>query len=152
GAKAELFASSFFPAHPKHLSPKPLQDPMPEIDDGEITKEQLLKSLQSAKAYGAPGPSGIPNVALQSAEKFFTDTLYSILMASLRIRYYPQRFRIFKTIVLRKPGRSDYTIAKSYRPIALQETMGKVIEATMARHITGLLEDNDRLPQHHYRG
>jgi hypothetical protein len=55
-------------------------------------------------------------------------------------------------ITLRKPGKDDYTKAKSYCPIALEETLGKVVEAVVARKISLLAERFNLLPANHFGG
>jgi hypothetical protein len=46
---------------------------------------------------------------------------------------------------LRKPNKEDYTISKAYRPIALLNTIGKILELVMARKLSQLVEENDLL-------
>ena len=55
-------------------------------------------------------------------------------------------------MVLRKPGKPDYTVTKAYRPIALENTLGKVLESVMADTISYLTETYELLPAHHYGG
>ena len=38
-------------------------------------------------------------------------------------------------VVLRKPGKDDYTLPKSYRPIGLLSVLGKVLKRMMVRRI-----------------
>jgi hypothetical protein len=52
------------------------------------------------------------------------------------------------TVVLKKPGKDDYTQAKSYRPIALLEAVGKVIETVVARRLTAIAETYKILPKY----
>ena len=50
-------------------------------------------------------------------------------------------------IVLKKPGKADYTILKAYRPITLLNTLGKVFESVLARRISAMAEQHMLLPQ-----
>ncbi len=70
------------------------------------------------------------------------------MQACLRIGYHPIAFKRATTIVLKKPGKSDYTQAKSYRPIALLETISKAIETVVAKRLTRLAEEHNVLPKH----
>lgn len=56
------------------------------------------------------------------------------------------------TVVLRKPGCSDYSLAKSYRPIALMSCMGKILSSCMAEAVEYEMEKHGLFPQHHYGG
>ena len=47
----------------------------------------------------------------------------------------PQRYRESTTIVLRKDGKKDYSLPGSYRPIALENTLVKVVEKALANRI-----------------
>ena len=58
----------------------------------------------------------------------------------------------FKTITLRKPGKPDYSLPKAYRPIALEDTLSKVVESLMARKLAMLAEQYDLLPPTHFGG
>ncbi len=55
-------------------------------------------------------------------------------------------------IVLHKPGKDNYTIPKAYRPIALEETLGKILKSVMVGWMMDMLEANGHLPDHHYGG
>jgi len=55
-------------------------------------------------------------------------------------------------VVLRKPGKDDYTIPKAYRPIALLNTIGKIMDAIIARRLSYLVETYQLLPQTHIGG
>ena len=78
--------------------------------------------------------------------------LQVILQASLDLGHFPKIFRDSTTVVMRKPGKPDYTRCKAYRPIALESTMGKIFESVMAEILSYLTETYRLLPDHHYGG
>jgi len=94
-----------------------------------ILTSDVAEVVASLGPYREPGPSGIPNIAIQKACPFLLGPLTTICNASLNLSHFPHQWKSFTTITLRKPGKDDYTKAKSYRPIALEETLGKVMEA-----------------------
>jgi hypothetical protein len=51
--------------------------------------------------------------------------------------------------MLCKPGRSDYTLPKSYRPIVLLKTLAKPLSMAVAEDISFILEKNILLPNQH---
>jgi hypothetical protein len=58
----------------------------------------------------------------------------------------PQRYKESTTIVLRKEGKKDYSLPSSYRPIALENTLAKVVEKALANRITEAAEEHKLLP------
>jgi ribonuclease HI len=71
---------------------------------------------------------------------------------SLRLGYCPAHFRESITVVLRKPGKDNYTAPKAYRPIALLNTIGKAMDAVIARRLSYLAETHHMLPATHVGG
>ncbi|EIW75359.1 hypothetical protein CONPUDRAFT_42406, partial [Coniophora puteana RWD-64-598 SS2] len=57
-----------------------------------------------------------------------------------RLRWYPDDWRVFTTVVLRKSGKPDYSVPKAYRPIALVNTMAKLLSAVVTERTSSLLE------------
>jgi len=51
------------------------------------------------------------------------------------------------TVVLRKEGKADYLIPGSYRPIALENTLSKILEKVIADRIADMAEEHALLPQ-----
>ena len=49
--------------------------------------------------------------------------------------------------VLRKKGKADYLLLGSYRPIALKNTLSKILERVIADHIADMAEEHALLPQ-----
>lgn len=58
-----------------------------------------------------------------------------------------QKFKTARTVALHKPGKGDYQLPKAWRPIALLETVGKVIEAVIAACIHNFAECMGLLPE-----
>jgi len=61
-------------------------------------------------------------------------------------------WKSFTTIILRKPGKPRYNIPKAYRPIALLNTMWKVLMAVIAEQLTHTAELHQLLPANHFGG
>jgi len=45
------------------------------------------------------------------------------------------------TVILRKKGKADYLIPGSYCPIALENTLSKILEKVIADHIADTVEE-----------
>ena len=149
--KATILAAKFFP--------KPVQ-----VDLSDLTREsedyrerykvsqdvstwdieEILKSLPARKA---PGPDGIQNEVLKASRSVLAPALAGVAQACLKTGYFPYAFRESNTVVIRKEGKSDYSLPSSYRPIALENTLGKVLERLIAERLSLVLEENHLLPK-----
>ncbi|KAJ6436839.1 reverse transcriptase [Purpureocillium lavendulum] len=153
GEKAELFRKAFFP--------KPPEANLEDIDNAvyadpinlpQIAEQEVEDAIRNAAPLKAPGPDGIVNRALQIASPWIRQHLTRIFNQSLSLGYCPQHFRNSTTIVIRKQGKDDYTIPKSYRPIALLNTIGKVMDAIIATRLSYIAETYQLLPATHMGG
>jgi ribonuclease HI len=68
------------------------------------------------------------------------------------MKYCPAKFKKSITVALRKPGKDDYSQPKSYRPIALMNTIGKILDTVLARRIQYYAERHHMLPTTHTGG
>jgi hypothetical protein len=55
-------------------------------------------------------------------------------------------------VTLRKAGPRDYRLPKAYRPVALLNTLGKILEAIIATKIAWAVEEHRLLPDTHLGG
>jgi hypothetical protein len=60
--------------------------------------------------------------------------------------YYPCLFKRACTITLRKLGKLTYSDPGAWRPIALLNTIGKVIETLVAQRLSKVAEEHNLLP------
>ena len=154
--KAEALAGSFFPKPPDadlsdlegYQYPTPLNMP-------PITAREVRKAITKTAPHKAPGPNGIPNYALQVSVKDPT-ILQAITRAfnlCLEEGLCPTQFKTSITVALRKPKpKGDYRQVKSYRPIALLDTLGKSLESVLAKRISYLAAHHELLPKQHIGG
>jgi retron-type reverse transcriptase len=117
-----------------------------------LAEQEVDDAIQEAASLKAPGPDGIINKALQLASRLIMPHLVRIFNQSLRLGYCPQHFRKSTTVVLRKPGKANYTTPKAYRPIALLNTIGKIMDSIVARRLSYMAETHQLLPQRHMGG
>ena len=151
--KGNILAKGFFPTKPPNDNA--LADakyPKACSRAGKITPEQVSAQLKKLKPYKAPGPDGIPNVVLTKCADIIAVRLSHIYVALLEEKLSYKPWKEFTTIVLRKPGKPRYDAPKAYRPIALLNTMWKVITAIVASHITFVTEKHQLLPANHFGG
>ena len=150
--KAKALADTFFPPPPPapiipdYVYPEPLKP------KGTFTRDNIREAVKKLKPYKAPGLDGIQNVVLQECIETIVDNLYYIYRAVLKLNTYPSRWLILLTIVLRKAGKAAYDVAKSYRPIGLLDTLGKLLSTLIVMDLSYLTEKHQLLPATQFGG
>jgi retron-type reverse transcriptase len=124
--------------------------PQAREDEGEVRKEELGGVVWGLKPDKAPGPDEVVNRVVKLAVDTLQSEIERLATACLSIGYHPREFRTAITVVLRKPGKPDYSDPAAYRPIALLNTLGKIIESIVARRLSRLAEDHKLLPETQY--
>jgi hypothetical protein len=150
--KAHIFKESFFPVPDASAVPAEDDYPEPAFHFQSVTSQQVHKVLARTNAYKAPGPSGIPNILLKQCANTLVPCLLPIYNVLLNLGHGPAKWKLSSTIVLRKPGKPDYSLAKVYRPIVLLETMSKVLSSCVADSMQYHTEKQKLLPNTHFGG
>lgn len=150
--KVSMLAKLFFPPCPPSKAPLHFIYPKPVCDFSPITKEQIRRRLARLKPYKAPGPDGIPNIVLTKCANTLIDRLLPIYRAMTENAIYYAPWKLSTTVVLRKPGKPRYDMPKAYRPIALLNTLCKVLTAVAAEIMIFYTEKYQLLPPNHFRG
>ncbi|KAJ5565518.1 reverse transcriptase, partial [Penicillium frequentans] len=161
--KADILKKTLFPPAPlantRDIDARGGRYPAPHRTP-PITTKEIRNTIERSAPNKAPGPDGIPNLALKHAIRIpavltFLATLFN---ACLRLGYCPRFFRESTTVVIRKPGKPDYTTPKAYRPIMVCRpimllcTLGKAFESVIATRLSFLAEEYRLLPETHIGG
>ena len=93
-----------------------------------ITKVELKDSIFSLNIKSAPGTDGIGIDIIQLAYSTISDVLLSIYNLCIQFNYYPKIWKIAKVTILKKPNKPSYKDVKSFRPISVLNTLGKIFE------------------------
>ncbi|KAI7950909.1 hypothetical protein MJO29_009583 [Puccinia striiformis f. sp. tritici] len=118
----------------------------------EVTQQETSRVLKRLAKKKASGPNRIPNEVLTMLEPVLTTNLTALLNSCIKLEYFPSAWRTATTIIIRKFGKSDYTVPGAYRPIALLNTLGKVFEAIIADRLTFWAETKGIIPEGHMGG
>ncbi|KAJ5195637.1 uncharacterized protein N7498_009075 [Penicillium cinerascens] len=157
-AKVEVLKGVFFP-----------QPPIPDLEDIQrdtrevdqiqfppISVQEVRDAIRRAPPDKAPGNDTVPNKVwrLLAADDNspFSNIITSIFDACIRTGYNPRHFQSSITVTLRKGGPKDYRQPKSYRPVALLNTLGKLLESVIATRIAWAAEEKGILPKGHLGG
>ena len=142
-----MLADTFFPRIQPIETSDMSRDAPPEFEMcQEVTPEDVLGVLGKLPDK-APGPDAIPNRALKLGREVLAPYLAPIFTASLRLGFFPQIGSHSITLALRKEGKEDYTTPNNYRPIALENSIAKVLEKIIAIRVTKEVEARRMLPE-----
>jgi Reverse transcriptase (RNA-dependent DNA polymerase)/Endonuclease-reverse transcriptase len=149
-AQAKELLTTFFP-----LLPTSIEDECPctnrtPIDMPELTLEEIEEKVFAAKPWKAPGEDGLPSAVWKQVWPVVKERVTKLFKTSIHEGRLPSQWKAAKIIPLRKPGKSDYTLAKAWRPISLLSTLGKILEAVIAERISYAAETWGLLPANHF--
>ena len=152
--KSNTLARAFFPPPPQADLSDILNANYPEPVPTSfiITMTQVKRAINKLAPNKAPGPDEIPNHILKRCLATLQHHILALAQQSMLTGHFPQPFKETITQVLRKPNKPNYTKPNAHRPIALENTIGKVLESIMAEHISYLCETHNLLPKHHFGG
>ena len=151
--KSKLLYETFFPRSCNRTNAEASPDyPDPVCEFSPITDKQMTRTIRKLSPYKAPGLNGICNIVFIKNADILVPWMGHLFRATFSLNYFPESWLISKTVVIRKPGRPDYGLPKAYRPIALLDTMSKILSACVAEDIVWIASTYKLLPDTHFGG
>lgn len=148
--QAEELLSKFFPPLPDNIDDEGTRPQREPVEMPAITLEEVERQLLAAKSWKAPGEDGLPAIVWKMTWPTVKYRVLELFQASLAEGSLPRQWRHAKIIPLKKPNKENYTIAKSWRPISLLATLGKILESVVAERISHAVETHGLLPTSHF--
>jgi Reverse transcriptase (RNA-dependent DNA polymerase)/Endonuclease-reverse transcriptase len=147
--KAQILSEKFFPNTGQAdlsdtIGSVPIERTVPISN--QVSKEELEDIIRKLPNEKAPGPDGIPNEVLKLIAPVISKDFAQAISNCLAGGSLPLKYKESTTVVLRKDGKKDYSLPSSYRPIALENTLAKVIEKILADRISSTAEEHALLP------
>lgn len=135
----QRIVETLFPHHGTHRwSPAPYdqvgQDQVPPV-----TNEELIEIAKSLKVNKAPGPDGIPVMAIKAAIEARPDMFRMAMQRCLDRGEFPERWKRQRLVLLPKQGKPPGD-PSAYRPICLLDTAGKLLERVILSRLTTYTE------------
>lgn len=151
--KSELLYETFFrkPPEDEHTDANYTYPP-PICDFELITDRQIHQAIKKLAPYKAPGPNGVSNCVFLKCANLLVPYMAPLFRATFTLEIYPEEWKRSSTIVLRKPGRPDYSLPKAYRPITLLDTMAKILSSCVADELIYITEQHNLLAATHFGG
>ncbi|EAQ84334.1 hypothetical protein CHGG_08348 [Chaetomium globosum CBS 148.51] len=148
--QAQELLTAFFPPLPARIEDEGQRPQRAPVHMPDLTMEEIEQKVLSAKPWKAPGEDGLPAMVWRQLWPVVKDRVLHLFRTSLRDGDIPSQWRNAKIIPLKKPGKSEYTLAKSWRPISLLSTLGKILEAVIAERLSHAVETCGLLPANHF--
>jgi len=131
--KAELIKEEAFPKPSKGVE-KRAQEEGGEMWK-KITDEDIREALFNQSVEKAPGPDRLGFKAIRLLWECDSQTIINVVKASFRLGIHPRAWKEAKGVVIPKPYKPDYGVAKAYRVITLLNCLGKVVGKVAANAI-----------------
>jgi len=103
----------------------------------EFSREEFKFALSSCNNSSTPSPDKLlwNHLKIIFEDNKCLDTFVQIANAYINLEYWPSHFKISTMIVIPKPNKKSYDSPKSFRPIVLLNTMGKLIEKVIGERL-----------------
>ncbi|KAF8875638.1 hypothetical protein BD779DRAFT_1380705, partial [Infundibulicybe gibba] len=151
--KSKMFFEAFFPKKSGTENDYDrYQYPQPKWRFEPITDEQIHRAIDKMKMYKATQPGTIPNCVFKKCKDILVPHLGPIFRATDRLKVYPTHWKLTETPILRKPGKSNYALPNSWRPIALSNGCARLLNACKTEDIVNRCEALNILPKNHFGG
>ncbi len=115
-----------------------------------ITCKKVMRALESFGDYKSPGPDELPPIALKHIDNRHLEALCLLYKISLATGHVPAVWREMKVTFIPKAGKSDYAVAKAYRPITLSNFLLKALERLVQWYILEYTLTKPLYRQHAY--
>ncbi|GBP00859.1 Putative 115 kDa protein in type-1 retrotransposable element R1DM [Eumeta japonica] len=119
----------------ERIEDKPVEGLRLSEDDPPFTLVELKAVLRELNPKKAPGPDGLTADICIAAIESEMEVFLAIANKCLELAYFPTHWKTAHVVIIPKPGKEDYTLPKSYRPIGLLPIPGKIVEKLMIGRI-----------------
>lgn len=127
--KEDILRARLFPAAPEHDEEGRKQE---EGEKEKISLEEVRRAYRNMGGQKAPGEDKIVVKAIKETMECLREWIRQLYESALNNGRQPREWKGAIAAIIPKPGKSDYTKVKSYRPVSLLNTLGKGLEKIVA--------------------
>lgn len=98
-----------------------------------ITREDIVKKIQSLDSHKGPGPDGIPSLFVKECCDELSEPLFIVFNKSLNSGIFPNVWKNAYVVPIHKSG--DRTKCENYRPISILSCIAKIFESLVYEHV-----------------
>ena len=100
-----------------------------------VTIKEIKNTIWKLPIRKAVGLDRILNKTIKAVLKALTIPLANIATTCLLKDKLPECYKTTTTIVLQKANKKDYSLLRSYQSITFKNTLGKLLEKIIAKHM-----------------
>lgn len=112
----------------------------------EVTCDEIREVSWRIPSGKAPGPDGFPDVVIKAVATRKPEVLRDTFNECLKCGLFSRSWKVVKLVLLRK-GEKPLEHPSSYRSICLLNTVGKLFERIIKRHLEKQLEESRYLSE-----
>ena len=103
----------------------------------KISDRYVQRAFQKTSSKKSPGLDGIGPLAFRCLfMEWDTQRVVALIRTHIRLGVHPARWKLARGVIIPKPGKDDYSVAKAYRCISLLNCLGKMVEKVVANLIS----------------
>ena len=151
--KGSLLYKTFFPPTNPNLTPPDdnYNYPPPRWTFNNITNTQIHKAIDKMKPYKATMSGTISNSIFIHAKDLLVLYIGPLFRATHTLKFYPKEWALTKTLVLKKPGKPDYTIPGAWHPVILSNSLAHLLNGCLVLDVVTMCKTLNLLPANHFR-
>jgi hypothetical protein len=142
------------PAAPPRSTPAPIEPdpashtrpPRSIVSPQGLLPDEIMKIIKGFPTGKSALPDGLPYEVFKKSAPACVPYIEHLFEACLKKEYHPSRFRFAITVIIKKPGKSSYRTAASWRPIALESCLGKMLERVLTNRYNAIVIEHGLLP------
>ncbi|GBN38591.1 Putative protein in type-1 retrotransposable element R1DM, partial [Araneus ventricosus] len=138
---AESILKTLYPDTPPQPVPTHTHPASPA--DRSISHREIKSIVKGLNKSKAPGFDGIDNIILQQIHKASPELLFVLFNKCLELGLFPTGFKIGVIVLFYKEGKQQDD-PKSYRPISLLPTLGKLLEKIITQRLNFFLKSTSQ--------
>ena len=140
--KAKIMFQTHFPS-PSKVSMNDTENfnyPSPIDDDAPLSLREIRQATYKAAPDKAPEQTDYTNRIIRMLVNGAPEQIRSLFERCIQEGIQSTQFKSATTIVLRKSGKKNYSNLKAYRPIALLDTLGKILKSIVSERLRYAIE------------
>ncbi|UYV85008.1 hypothetical protein LAZ67_X004237, partial [Cordylochernes scorpioides] len=108
-----------------------------------IESKEIEETILKTNIKKAPGPDYISNNRIRQAKIKIIPILHKLFNKCIEMGYYPDEWKKSFLKIIPKPGKTNYEINKSYRPISLTSNLSKTFENIIKNKLSNYYLENN---------